>query len=107
MENKEVKPLSPSDLKDNLEKNLPKEVIDSVNEILSEKYRGSGSVTFKSKEVIAKISAKMELTKETIYEKKYLDFEPLFRKYGWIVRYEQPCRDENFDAYYEFTPKKD
>lgn len=105
-ENKIIKPISPSELKDNLEKIIPKEVIESVNEILRENYRGSGSITIKAKEIVNRISSKMDLTRETIYSRKYLDFENLYHKYGWNISYEQPDRDQSFDSYYTFTPKK-
>ena len=98
-----VKPLSP----DEVIYNIPDFVIETVNQMIKNKYRGK-SFTFKVKDLIAlgRSDGTPESNKDWC-EEKWMDFEDIYREMGWEVKYEQPCYgDSNFDAYYEFTPKK-
>lgn len=98
-----VKPLSP----DEVVYNIPDFVIETVNQMIKNKYRGK-SFTFKAKELIelGRSTGKAGTNKDWFGE-KWMDFEDLYRDMGWKVKYEQPSYgDSNFDAYYEFTPKK-
>jgi len=98
-----VKPLSPSEI--TIE--LPGFVIETINEMIKKKYRGS-SFSFKAKELIALGRSKGRTgSNKDWYAEKWMDFEEVYRNQGWKVRYEQSSYgDSNFDAYYEFTPKK-
>ena len=103
-----TKPISPSEAKKAKESNIPDEIIEAVNKLLSERYDGSCSVCIKQKEIIEE-TAKFNprLTKAEIFKNKWLDIEPTFRKHGWKVRYEKPSYgDSDFDAYFEFSQKK-
>ena len=98
-----VKPISPNEIK--LEKTLPDDVISSFNELIIENYR-NGESSFKAKDIVEKISIKMNISSASVYEKHFLDVESLYVKNGWKVKYEQPCYgDGNFDAYFQFTKK--
>lgn len=103
----EIKPITPDEIINNLEKIIPSVVIQAVNNLLKEKYRGLGSTTIKQDEIVREIQKLgSDLTKSEIYDKKYLDFEKLYSSYGWDVTYDSPARDENFDAYFTFKKIK-
>ena len=92
---------------DNLENIIPQSIILAVNELLTEKYRGTGEVSIKQKDIIERVlSIDDTLTKNIIFEKKYMDFEDLYRKSGWSVSYDKPSYDENYDAYFIFNKNK-
>lgn len=97
-----VKPLSP----DEVIPNIPDFVIQAVNQMIRNKYRGT-SFTFKAKELIALGRSKGSSDSNVDwYKEKWMDFESLYRDAGWEVKYEQASYgDSNFDAYYEFKPK--
>lgn len=105
---KEVKPISPKDIMDNLETIIPSIVIESVNRLLKDKYRGTGSVSIKQDEIINEIIANYgsRLSRQEIFDKKWLDFESLYRKNGWKVEYDKPAYNENYDAYFKFSADK-
>jgi hypothetical protein len=98
-----VKPISP----DEVVYNIPDFVIESVNQMIRNKYRGK-SFSFKAKELIALgQSTGATGSNKDWYEEKWMDFENIYREMGWDVNYEQASYgDSNFDAYYEFSPKK-
>jgi len=101
-----VEPIKPKDIINNLTDIIHPAIIKAVNELLKEKYRGS-SVSIKQKEIVSKaLSICSEITRNEIFEKNWMDFESVFRKAGWDVRYNSPDRDESFDEYFTFSAKK-
>lgn len=104
---KKVKPISPDEVMSNLENIIPNSIILAVNQLLIEKYRGNGEVSIKQKDIIERaISIDETLTSNIIFEKKYMDFEDLYRKSGWSVLYDKPSYRESYDAYFTFNKKK-
>lgn len=102
-----MKPISPDDIVNNLENIIPSVVIQAVNELLKDKYRGTGPVTIKQDEIVDKvIGLDGSLTRQVIFEKKYLDFEELYRKNGWTVVYDKPAYNESYAATFEFNKIK-
>jgi len=92
---------------------LPDYIIDSVNQLIEEKYDGT-SFTIKKDDVIAKAFkhpsqneyTDLNLFERHLYDKKYLDFESVYHKAGWECEYISPDRgDSHFDSYYKFTNK--
>lgn len=103
----EIKAISPDEIIQNLDKIIPPAIFEAVNQLLMEKYRGTGQVIIKQKDIIEKaISIDETLTSSIIFEKKYMDFEDMYRKSGWLVSYDKPAYDENYDAYFVFNKKK-
>jgi len=102
-----VEPIKPKDIMDNLSDVIHPAVIKAVNELLKEKYRGS-QVSITQKAIAAKaVSICSDITKDEIFEKKWMDFETIFRKAGWDVRYHSPDYTENYyDEYFTFSAKK-
>jgi len=86
---------------------IPDFVIEAVNTLLKKKFRGK-ACAIKAKDIIAegRKNGKTGSNKDW-YDEKWMDFENIYREMGWEVKYEQSSYgDSNFDAYYEFTPKK-
>lgn len=103
---KTVKPLKPSDIVDNLETIIPSVVIEAVNNLLKKKFRGT-SATIKQQEIIDEIIRLDDsMTSRKIFDEKWMDFEEIFKKNGWAVKYDGPGYSESYDAYFVFTPKK-
>ena len=80
-----VKPLSPKDLKNNIENVIPSAVIQAVNNLLKENYFGK-TVTITQKNLISEIK-KLDstITNAKLFDNHWLDFEPLFKKHGWKI----------------------
>jgi hypothetical protein len=101
-----VEPIKPKDIMDNLEDIIHPAVIKAVNELLKEQYRGT-QVTIKQKDIATKaVALDSSITEEEIYKKKWMDFEHIFYKAGWEVKYNSPDRDESYDEFFQFSAKK-
>jgi hypothetical protein len=104
---KSVKPITPEQAKGNIKNVIPEAIIRAVNECISEKFRNNGSFTILQEDIVAKaIKFDERLTSHIIYEKKYLDFEALYREAGWKVEYDKPAYNESYEPYFTFEPKK-
>lgn len=92
-----VKPLTPDEARKALV--LPDDVIIVVNEFLAQRYRG-GTCIIKREEVMSALNTRMGLTRTEIFERHYLDFEPLFEDYGWDIQYDAPAYNETYEAFW-------
>ena len=101
-----VTPIKPDEIESNMAKIIPDFVLDSINELLKENYRGRGSVMLKQKDIISKILKHPDtnLSKQQIYDKHYLDIEGVYSQYGWSVEYDKPSYgDSDFDTFFTFS----
>lgn len=100
-----IKPFNPSEVaKESIDKkisNIPDFVIGAVNNLLALKYK-DGTATFDQNEIIEEIQKSQDLERHEIYERKYLDFEEVFRKEGWNVTYHKGAYYEDWTPYFVF-----
>lgn len=102
-----VKPIRPEDIMDNLADLIPNEVFQAVNNLLKINYRGK-TVVIKQDEIIDEIiKINPRITREEIFDKKYLDFEKVYRENGWSVFYDKPAYSESYKAFFKFSENKD
>ncbi len=100
-----VKPITPEEAKDSIIRSFPDYIIESVNELIVETGRSCKYVKILREDVIKRIQSKKDVSRDHLFNNKFLDFEDVYRDQGWSVSYDQPCRGESFKAYYKFTPK--
>ena len=99
-----IKPLSPLEVKQKAIESIPSEMVQAVNELLIENASRS-SITLKQKDIEARFNklSNGKYNHVDIYDKGWMDIEPIFRNAGWKVRYESPDRDQSFDEFFTFT----
>jgi len=97
-----VKPFSPDDVKANKVNVIPDEVIEAVNQLLTENF-SDGRATIKQKDIVSR--AKGMMRRATNFDNRWLDFEDVYRAQGWDVHYDKPGYCETYDAFFEFTKK--
>ncbi len=102
MKNK-VQPIKPEEVESEKLKILPDEVFAAFNEIIVKNYHNRSS-NFKQKEVV-KIMTEKGLKSKEIFENGWLDVEELYRKQGWIVEYDRPAYNEDYEANFTFKKK--
>jgi hypothetical protein len=101
-----IKPITPEQAKENniafKIKEIPKEVIMLVNNLLSKKFSTNG-IKIYQKEIIDILVNEYKFDRNKIFENGWLDFEPIFEQYGWKVIYhkESDYRTAG-DDYFEF-----
>lgn len=103
----EIKPITPEEARNDAKSNIPEFVIIGVNNAIKNHYHKSG-FTIKQKDILAEImkNAPENMTSDEIFENNWMDFEYLYKNFGWYISYESPDRDENFDSYFKFKSKK-
>ena len=101
-----VKPISPKDVTDNLDKVIPEKIIEAVNNLIKKDFR-KHSVTIMQEDILKEIKRLDKgLTEKKVIDNNWLDFEPIFKKAGWIVTYDSPGWDENYDSTFTFKVKQ-
>ena len=101
-----MKPITPQECSAQMGSHIPEFVIDSVNALLKKKYC-LGRATFTQDEIIAEIQKRGDsISREQIFDSKWLDFEPLYRRSGWDVEFDKPAYCETYDANWKFTKKQ-
>lgn len=99
-----IKPITPAEV----QHIIPDFIIEAVNKLIQEKWDGEEAV-IKQDEIMEIVASDdpddPRPTHDEVYDKRWLDFEPLYRKAGWIVDFEKPAYCETFDAYFTFKKK--
>ena len=96
-----VKPITPEEAM-KARPPIPDFVFKAVNDLISLKARNTAKITIKQSEIVNKIIEYRDVPKQEIYDKKWLDFEDIYRDAGWKVTYDKPGYNESYEAYFEF-----
>ena len=97
-----VKPISPDEILDARQAIIPDEVITVFNEMIVENWKGSYAHVDQD-EVVNRIAVRMNVERQVIFDKGWIDVEPIFRNVGWKVEYDKPAYCESYAAYFEFS----
>ena len=100
---KKVAPISPSDVAGAKERTFPNEVLESFNELITQKFSG-GSATIQQDDVV-KLMVQKGLDHGEIIDKGWLDVEDVYRASGWHVEYDKPGFNETYPATFTFKRK--
>lgn len=101
----EVKPISPQDLRGQVEHAIHPSMIRAVNVLLT-RFDGY-SLTLTQEEIIEKfLELEPTISEDEIFQKKWLDFEGMYRREGWSVVYDKPGYNESYRPYYTFMLAK-
>lgn len=102
-----TKPITPDQIAEAKLRAIPDFVYKSVNQLLTEKYTGSGTVTLPQKVIVDQIliNGPEGLDRHKIFERGWLNFEEVYRAAGWRVNYDRPAYNESYDAFFEFSRK--
>lgn len=99
-----MKPIKPSDV-DKSVASIPSSIIGCVNEMIKTKWDGRQAKILQ-KDLLKEVLKKdRKLTSQGIFDKHLFDFEPLFKKAGWLVDYDKPAYNEDYEAYFVFRKK--
>lgn len=84
--------------------NIPEPVINTFNWLIGEAFDGHRAIVYQ-KEVVEKLVAS-GIPRSEIFAKHYLDVEKLYERAGWIVEYDKPAYNEEYDAFFKFTKRE-
>lgn len=97
-------PIKPQDVTKRKAELFPQEVFKVFNDLIASNWDGQSS-KFKKDEALTRIMSALNLTKNEVYARNYLDVEDVYGEAGWDVFYDKPGYNENYDATYTFTQK--
>ena len=101
-------PASPSEILKAQAKceHIPSFVLKAVDRLLTIHLKNNYA-SFDQDEIIKEIQkSNPEIKRREIFANKWLDFEPLYRDFGWEVEYEKGAYYDTFTPYFEFKVKK-
>lgn len=100
-----IKPITPAAAKETYEagKDTPEFVIEIVNALIAEHYEPNGFI-IKQDDVVAALMLKdNEASRQDVFDRKWLNFERVFRAVGWHVDYWKPGIGDIGSAYFKFN----
>lgn len=99
-----ARPIKPSEVPDAKASRMPDGVFEAFNELIVENW-SDGQARVSQKDAVERIADKVRCTREEVYSKNWLDVEDIYRKAGWLVKYDKPGYNETFAAYFVFKKK--
>ena len=102
------KPLTPNEALAEKKNYIHPKMIEAVNFLIVKNFTG-GSFNIKQKEVVNKfleLTASEGITKDEVFNSKWLDFEKVFEEVGWKVSYDKPAYCETYEPSFNFKPKR-
>jgi hypothetical protein len=99
-----VKPITPAEIKQTRAQNIPDEIIQVFNELIAKEW-SNNSACVQQDEAAQLVSERMHLTKDEIYKRHLLDVEDLYRAAGWQVDYDKPAYNESTRPFFVFSNK--
>ncbi|HET8688481.1 MAG TPA: hypothetical protein VFM18_17860 [Methanosarcina sp.] len=110
-----IKPIRPSEVAVKKMQQFPDFVIEAFNQLIAENYNdGARSAVVKQDDAVKRIlelatssfvSDLTPVTRDTVYDKGWLNIEEIFKAAGWKVTYDKPAYNESYPAKFEFTIK--
>lgn len=107
-----VKPVTPDEASNQRLASFEPEMITAVNNMIIKKLNTSRTeAVVLQKDIIEeyfKVKGVMETPalRSDLFERHQLDFEDIFREFGWIVEYDKPAYCESYEANFTFKKKK-
>lgn len=89
-----MEPISPAELMKHRQKQIPNEVIKCFNDMIIQSWSGNCAEFEQSDVVECILKAMPGLSRQDIFDKGYLDVEPLFEDKGWEVYYHKGFLDQ-------------
>ncbi len=99
-----IGPISPEEVADEKLKNFPNVVFEAFNQMIVENA-GIGQITVRQKDVV-ELLVKKGLDRNEIFKRGWLDVEDVYPKAGWIVEYDKPAYNEDYEPYFIFKRKR-
>ena len=102
-----TEPIKPQDVIEAKLQIMPDEVIECFNHFIAANWNGHSAV-IKQCDIVGRIVGILNLEpkdRKKIYDNHWLDVEDIYRKQGWIVKYDKPAYNESYEATFEFAVK--
>lgn len=102
------KPIRPSEVKEHFDNNFPSFIIDAINDVIKESYRPNSKKfdvklsVVKNKIITAISNYNDEFNASYQFKDYFLDFENLYKKFGWKVSFDKATYGDSYESFYTF-----
>ena len=93
--------ISPAEARARTGELIPEEVLEIINGFLIGYSRSP--ITIHREELVGKISTALDIDRNEISKRRYLEFAEVYRAQGWSVVFEAPDRGESGYSYWRFS----
>jgi hypothetical protein len=97
-----VKPISPNEVVEQQEPEIPDGVIEVFNEFIAKEFK-NGKAVIEGTKILAAIALRCHISKGSCVRNGWLDVDSVFQKAGWVVKGEH---DREVGAVIVFTKKE-
>lgn len=85
---------------------IPPQVFDAFNELIARHWT-CDHATFTQEEVVAAVVRRTpNTTREQMHALRWFDVEPAYREVGWVVVYDKPGFNEDYEATFTFKARR-
>lgn len=96
-----MKPIRPEEVGAMQREALPDVVIEVFNEQIALNFI-NGVADVKQRQVLHLLEQKLEMQRQEIVNKGWLNVEEAYRSAGWVVEYDKPGYNETYGAFFTF-----
>lgn len=102
-----MKPITPIEAL--ASRKVPDEVISVFNKLIinNADINDEEAIVYQDEAILEILKLMPEIKRQDIFDKHWLDVEPLYQNAGWIVRYYKETIGSYDKSYYSFRPKND
>ena len=97
-----VNPIEPSEV----QLKIPDQIIQTVNGLIQKNWTGKSAHIY-LRDILDVVSSEdpshPRPSRDTIFDRHYLDIEDIYRGVGWRVEYMTPTYDESWEPYFIFS----
>lgn len=97
-----TKPITPEQAIES--KSFPDKVVETWNALIVESL-SNGQATIKQEDIVRQLTSVMEVNRQVVFDKGWLNVEDFYRRAGWLVKYDKPGYNESYRAFFEFTSR--
>ena len=103
-----VMPVTPAAAREAYESggDVPDFVVQTVNELIGKFYLPGGFSINQNDVVTALMAKRGNVSRQQVFEQKWLNFENAFRQLGWKVEHSKGTWGEEGSAYFHFEEEK-
>lgn len=97
-----MKPITPKEVGAKKAEVLPPDVIDEWNKAIATAWDGASAEVVQD-DIVAALAKRMNVDREQVFERGWVEVEEMYRAAGWRVSYDKPAYNESYPATFTFT----
>lgn len=97
--------IRPKDVVAHKQNSIPEFVFDVFNDLIANDFTGRSSTVYQEDVIERLLADQIDLDRDTIFKRRWLNIEEVYEEVGWDVVYDKPGYNETYKAFWIFTKK--